>query len=102
VVSGEGERVGARWRLRCLLEAEGLRVLGLLPFPERGYRWSVYVLADEGVESVIRALRGVDVVRYRRLPGDPKQFVLTVDEPPPEHVRGTFGAWSRRRRHGRG
>lgn len=73
-----------RWRLRGLLEGAGLRVVDLRPFPQRAYRWSVRVLADETTERDIRSLTGVDVVRYRRLATTPDQYVVTVDEPRPD------------------
>lgn len=67
--------------LRGLLEGAGLRVVDLRPFPDRVYRWSARVLADECTERDIRALTSVDVIRYQRLGGVPDLFVLTVDEP---------------------
>lgn len=86
--TGQGHEE-ARWWLRGLLEQAGLRVLDLRPFPDRPYRWSVHVLADETTEHDIRALATVDVVRYRQLPGDPGRLVVTVDEPTDPIQTGT-------------
>ena len=69
-------------RVRAVLEAAGLRVTDLHVFPERPYRWSVRVLAEETTELTIRDLTVVDVVRYWRRPGlpdEPDEFVVTVD-----------------------
>lgn len=84
------DREGIRTGLRTTLESAGLQVLDLRVFPERPYRWSVRVLAEETTETIIRTLRAVDVVRYWRLPGvpgEPDEFVVTVDELSPTVAR---------------
>lgn len=102
--SGESDK---GWQVRGALESGGLRVLNLRQVPDRVHRWSVHVLAEESTERDIRALTGVDVVRYRQLDGEPGQFVVTVDESRPDpttlgshplsRTRRGPGRWSQQR-----
>lgn len=102
-MSDDGEDSERQWRVHGVMEAGGLRVLGIRPFPGREYRWTVDVLADETAVRDLRELTGVDVVRYQHLGGVPGRLVVTVDEPRPDPTPlGSRRSSPRRRRDGSG